>query len=310
MNRFLRILFDRHFFPERILFLAVGGGMLFDGWLTAVFHEWSVESFLRIFISFLAGGAFITTYLKFATRKMMRRMALAAIVFLISFSAFLNVVHHFDIDNAITFLGAYLICSLYFRAFRELIAYLIFGFVVCCIALIFTSHPDIEPVLFGFRLFLGGLLVLSLSFATRQFQTQLQQFSKKIAEENRSLNETTSALEARLTHEHLLSLVASRSNTIVIISDKDDKIEWVNETYVQITGYSLEEAIGKSPDFMRGPETDKIAGKRITDRKKNNPQPFHDSILNYRKDGTKVWMQIHVTPLLDENGIPEKFIAI
>jgi PAS domain S-box-containing protein len=237
-------------------------------------------------------------------------MAILAIIFLISFSAFLNVVHHFDIDNAITFLGAYLICSLYFRSPRELVYYLAFGFSMGCIALYFTINPDIEPVLFAFRLFLGGLLVLSLSFATRQFQNQLQQFSKKIAEENRSLNETKVALEERLTHEHLLALVASRANALVIISDKNDVIEWVNAAFTELTGYTSEEAIGKMPDFMRGPETDPETGKRITERKKNNPEPFHDAILIYRKDGSTVWMQIHVTPLIDENGIPERFIAI
>jgi PAS domain S-box-containing protein len=309
MHRVLRILFTRHFFPERILFLSVAVGMLVDGWLTAVFRDLAPEVCMRIGISLLAGAAFVFTYTKKASRKNVRRLAFAIIVTLLSFSAFLNVIHHFDHDNALTFLGAYIICSLYFLSLRELIYYLIFGFVLACVAVSLTEHPEITTPLFVLRLFLGSLLVLSLSFATRQFQEQLQQFSKKIVEENRSLNETKIALEDRLTHEHLLALVASRVNTAVIISGPDDVIEWVNQGFTELTGYTLEEAVGKKPEFLRGPDTPPEAAKRI-DEKKNRLVAFHDTILNYRKDGTPIWMQMHVTPLLDENGKPERFIAI
>jgi PAS domain S-box-containing protein len=309
MDRFLRLLFTRYLFPERILFLSVAGGMLIDGWLTAVFKDFSLQVCLRIIFSVLAICAFIFTYTKKASRKNVRWLAFLAIITLLTFSAFLNVVHHFNHDDAITFLGAYIICSLYFLSFGELITYLIFGFLLACLAVVFVEHPQITTELFLFRLFLGALLVLGLSFATRRFQEQLQQFSKKVAEENRSLNEIKTALEDRLTHEHILALVASRVNTAVIISDPNDVIEWVNEGFTELTGYTLEEAVGKKPSFLRGPSTDEISAHRI-DEKKQKLVAFHDTILNYRKDGTPIWMQMHVTPILDENGKPERFIAI
>lgn len=309
MDRFLRILFTRYFLPERILFLSVAGGMLVDGWLTAVFKDLSPEVCLRITLSILAIAAFLFTYTKKASKKNVRRLAFAAIITLLSFSAFLNVVHHFDHDNALTYVGAYIICSLYFLSFRELITYLVFGFLMACLAVAFVDHPQLTTELFLFRLFLGALLVLGLSFATRRFQEQLQQFSKKVVEENKSLNEIKIALEDRLTHEHILALVASRVNTAVIISGPDDVIEWVNEGFTELTGYTLEEAVGKRPSFLRGPATDMESAKRI-DEKKNTLVAFHDTILNYRKDGTPIWMQMHVTPILDENGKPERFIAI
>lgn len=309
MDRLLRIFFTRYFFPERILFLSVAGGMLIDGWLTAVFNNFSAEVCMRIGMCVLAIAAFIYTYNKRATKKNVRRLAFSAIVILLSFSAFLNVVHHFDHDNALTFLGSYIICSLYFLSVRDLVLYLTFGFLLACFAVVIVDHPLITTQLFVLRLFLGALLVLGLSFATRQFQEQLQLFSKKVAEENRSLTETKLALEDRLTHEHILSLVASRVNTAVIISGPDDVIEWVNEGFTELTGYSQEEAIGKKPEFLRGPSTDPNSAQRI-DEKKKKLIAFHDTILNYRKDGTPIWMQMHVTPLLDENGKPERFIAI
>jgi hypothetical protein len=309
MNRLLRILFTRHFFPERILFLSISGGMLIDGWLTAVFKDYSVEACLRILISLLTASAFLFTYSKAASRKNVRALAIGAILTLLTFSAFINIIHHFDYDNALTFLGAYIICSLYFLSLRELIFYICFGFLLACFSLSMTDHPEIATRLFVLRLFLGSLLVFSLSFATRRFQDQLQRFSKKVVEENRSLIANRLALEDRLTQEHLLALVASRVNTAVIISGPDDVIEWVNEGFTELTGYSSEEAVGKKPEFLRGEATDPESARRI-DEKKSKLIAFHDTILNYRKDGKPIWMQMHVTPLLDENGKPERFIAI
>lgn len=309
MKRFIRILFSRHYFAERILFLAISAGVLLNGLLADVFAEWTGELALRVIVSLLAGAALVITYLPVATRVLVRRMAYAGIVMLVGFSAFINYLHHFDFDNAITLLGIYVICSLYFRSLRDLIYYLVFGFSASAIAVLFTHEPLITPELFIFRLFLGGLLVLGLSHATRLYQEQLQRFSKRVAEENRSLNETRIALEESLTREHLLALVASRVNTAVIISDKEDRIEWVNKGFEEITGYSLEEAMGKKPAFLRGPATDPETSDRI-DKKKLSLEAFHDTILNYRKDGTPLWVQMHVTPILDETGKLERYIAI
>ena len=54
-----------------------------------------------------------------------------------------------------------------------------------------------------------------------------------------------------------LSLVASHTHNGVVITDKKGQIEWVNEAYENITGYSLAESRGKIPgNFLQGEETD------------------------------------------------------
>ncbi|HLG01960.1 MAG TPA: PAS domain S-box protein, partial [Bacteroidia bacterium] len=117
------------------------------------------------------------------------------------------------------------------------------------------------------------------------------------------------ALEERLSSEHVLALVASRANTSVIISDAHDKIEWVNAGFTAITGYSAEEAVGKPMQFLRGEKTDPETIARIEQYKRQG-ESFHETILNYRKDGRIIWIRMHVTPLLDESGKVERFIGI
>lgn len=309
MRRLLRIFFTRHFFSERILFLAITGGMLLDGWISGIFREWSPEAIMRMLISLLSGTALLYTYSKNAGRQLIRMMAYSGIIVLITFATYLNIIHHFAFDDALTFLGVFVICSIYFRKLNELIYYLCFGFLMACIAVYFAESPQIVPETFLLRIFLGSILVLGLSHATRQFQEQLQQFSKKVIRENQSLSETKIALENRLTHEHLLALVASSTNTVVIISNADDIIEWVNPRFQDVTGYSPDDVIGKNPGLLRGPQTDPETVRRIEEKKKSL-ESFHETVLNYRKDGQPVWMRMHVTPLLDDAGNLERFIAI
>ncbi len=309
MRKKIRLLFSNHFFAERTLFLALASIILFDGWILGIFNSFSTEFLFRISIFAITCASFIFTHSKKASLKNIKWLAYLSIAMALSFSIFQNVNHHFDNDRTLTFLGLYIICSFYFLSVRDLIIYLIFGLAIATIAITNTDHPHLTSTLFISRLSIGGLLTLCLSYASRRFQEKLQQFNKKIVEDYRSLHKIKIALEERLSHDNILALVASSVNTAVIISGPDDVIEWVNKGFTEITGYSFEDAIGKKAAFLRGAKTDSISISRIEENK-NKLTSFHDTILNYRKDGSPLWMQIHVTPLFDENGKLERYVSI
>ncbi|HTF05666.1 MAG TPA: PAS domain S-box protein, partial [Bacteroidia bacterium] len=243
------------------------------------------------------------------SRPVVRWMAYVAIATLIMFSSFLCYQNKFSFDDALTYIGVYVICSMYFRTTRDLLIYLFSGFALACLVVIATEDPEINTAKFLLRMFLGGVLVFCLSWGTRLVQGRLVKISKEIEERNRALDQTRAVLEERLTREQLLAMVASRANAIVMITDKDDVVEWVNEEFTRITGYESHEIIGQQPSMLRGVETDEETIKRIR-QKKQSGEAFHDEILNYRKDGTEVWLQMHVTPLKDEQGEIEYFITI
>ncbi|HEU4718806.1 MAG TPA: PAS domain S-box protein, partial [Bacteroidia bacterium] len=309
MRTFLRRFFENRYFPERILFLSIAGGMLLDGYISAAFVDMTAEAALRVTVSLLSLSFIPLTFRKGVQPIVIRSLAIGSIVILLLFSVYLNTRHHLDFDNALTFLGIFIICSLYFRSVRSLVFYLLFGLSMAALMILFIDHPQVDAPIFLLRLFLGSLLILALSLAMRQFQVKLERITRRVAEENRALNETKSALEERLTHEHLLALVASRANSAVIITNREDRIEWVNQFFLDMTGYSKEEIYGMSPSVLRGKKTDPEAEKRIEEKKKL-AQPFHDIILNYKKDGTPFWVHLHVTPLFDEEGNVERYIAI
>ncbi len=106
-----------------------------------------------------------------------------------------------------------------------------------------------------------------------------------------------------------LSLVASKTENLVIITDADEKIEWVNEGFVKRTGYAITEVIGKTPAMLQGPETDLRALEQM--RKCLDAQePFTGEILNYTKLNEKVWLKVNINPVFDEDGTLVRWVAV
>ncbi|MFC6999133.1 PAS domain-containing sensor histidine kinase [Rufibacter roseus] len=108
-----------------------------------------------------------------------------------------------------------------------------------------------------------------------------------------------------------LSLVASKTVNSVYITDDMARIEWVNEGFTRVTGYTLEEVVGCRPgDFLAGPATssDKVNSIR---EKLALDKPFVQEVQNRNKAGEIYWSKLDVTPIIDkETGGSKKFIVI
>jgi PAS domain S-box-containing protein len=108
----------------------------------------------------------------------------------------------------------------------------------------------------------------------------------------------------------LLSLVAQKTGSTVIISDQAGRVEWVNEAFHQTSGYALEEVKGKIPGkVLQGPDTDPDTVVAIA-RQLAAHKPVETEILNYHKDGTPYWITMNITPIFNEQGELQRFVAI
>ncbi|MEJ8757264.1 PAS domain-containing sensor histidine kinase [Pontibacter sp. H259] len=107
-----------------------------------------------------------------------------------------------------------------------------------------------------------------------------------------------------------LSLVASKTTNGVIITDKKGKVEWVNNSFTLLTGYSNAEMLQQDPiTMLQGPETSE-ADIRNLKRLLGLGIPFSEELLSYKKSGEKVWVATDITPILNEAGTIEKYIVI
>jgi len=95
----------------------------------------------------------------------------------------------------------------------------------------------------------------------------------------------------------------------ILITDADGRIRWTNPAWSQLTGFSADEVIGKNPNIVKSDQQDDsfyqdlwktiLAGKT-----------WQGEIINRRKNGSHYFEYQTITPLLDENGQIEAFIAI
>ena len=107
-----------------------------------------------------------------------------------------------------------------------------------------------------------------------------------------------------------LSMIATKTRNGVIISNSEGEIEWVNEAFTTITGYSFSEAAGRKPkDFLQRPDVDKEVQLQIREALWNK-EAIEVTIQNFTKAGFSYFNNLQITPILDDKGELANFIAI
>ncbi len=99
-----------------------------------------------------------------------------------------------------------------------------------------------------------------------------------------------------------------QSADIIYITDRDGKIEYVNPAFEAITGYSKEEAIGKTPRILNSgliePEHYQKLWKTIL-----SGEVFRSEIINRKKDGEFFYYDQTIAPIKDAYGNITHFVS-
>ena len=107
-----------------------------------------------------------------------------------------------------------------------------------------------------------------------------------------------------------LSIVASKTSNAVIIFNNELKIEWVNEAFCNMTGYSFLEVKGSSGEILRKDSKKIFDSGEIINHVLNGKKSFTYENLNYTKSGKAYWALTTLTPIMDVDGHINKVIAI
>jgi len=108
----------------------------------------------------------------------------------------------------------------------------------------------------------------------------------------------------------ILSLVTSKTKNGVTIMDADGMIRWVNDAFVQMTGYQPSMAIGKRPDqLLFGPSTD-AAAVRAFQAALQSGHEWTGDLMQYRRDGRTYWVESNLIPVHDQQGRLTRWIVI
>ncbi len=105
-------------------------------------------------------------------------------------------------------------------------------------------------------------------------------------------------------NQRMVEAVNSASDGIVITdpNQPDNPLIYVNQMFLEITGYSAKDVMGRNCRFLQGPETDPAAVAQIRQAVQDR-KPTKVTILNYRKDGTKFWNGLRISPVFSQGKL-------
>ncbi len=106
-----------------------------------------------------------------------------------------------------------------------------------------------------------------------------------------------------------LSKAVEQSPASIIITDGQGRIQYVNNTLSELTGYSPQEVMGKTPGVFKSG----LTAKETYDSLWNtilSGKPWTGEILNRKKGGELYWEHVSIFPMTDNEGEITNFVAI
>jgi PAS domain S-box-containing protein len=108
-------------------------------------------------------------------------------------------------------------------------------------------------------------------------------------------------------HLHATALAAAAN--AILITDAAGQIVWVNPAFTKLTGYELGEVMGQTPRILKSGHHDRAFYEQMW-KTVLRGQVWHGEMVNRRKDGSLYTEEMTITPVLDENGVMQNFVAI
>ncbi len=106
-----------------------------------------------------------------------------------------------------------------------------------------------------------------------------------------------------------LALVARLTTNGVIITDVNKVITWVNAGMEKITGYAVEEMIGRSPKMFQSANTSELVRQSIREGL-GRMENVRVELENVTRSGNPYWIELHIEPIMDSYGRLSGYLAI
>lgn len=106
-----------------------------------------------------------------------------------------------------------------------------------------------------------------------------------------------------------LSLAVEQSPSIVMITDAEGRIEYVNPKFSEVTGYSLKEIMGRSPSFLKSGKVPDAEFKTLWETIKAGKE-WQGEFVNRKKNGELYWERGVISSIKNSDGVITHFLAV
>lgn len=94
-----------------------------------------------------------------------------------------------------------------------------------------------------------------------------------------------------------------------LITDAERRTIYANSAFTTITGYGGDDIIGADCRLLQGRDTSPDTVRSIRESLRDGTT-FRGEILNYRKNGTRFWNHLTITPIVDGAGRLTHFVSV
>ena len=145
-------------------------------------------------------------------------------------------------------------------------------------------------------------IVLIVRRRTQQLQRSKKELEQRIIERTSELHVKNKELEK-------LSIVARDTVNAIAIANPEGEVEWINESYTRMTGYTLadlQQTDGKTVfQAWFNPHLKTLVHDCIVSK-----QSSVFETLNTNKQGEAIWIHTTLTPILDEAGAVKQLVFV
>lgn len=106
-----------------------------------------------------------------------------------------------------------------------------------------------------------------------------------------------------------LSLAVEHSPSMVIITDAEANIEYINRRFTEITGYTPDETLGQNPRIMKSGSTPQETYTELW-RTVTSGKVWHGEFLNKKKNGELYWENASISPIHNDAGEITHYVAV
>ncbi len=136
-------------------------------------------------------------------------------------------------------------------------------------------------------------------------QNELNKYHKKLEElvEERTLKLEKEIIVRKNAEKNLkkLTVAVEQSSVMILITDLNANIEYVNPKFTEVMGYTLEEIKGKTPNILKSGHHPQSFYKNLWNTIKKG-ESFSCEMKNIKKDGSFLWENANITSIKSKQG--------
>ncbi len=152
-------------------------------------------------------------------------------------------------------------------------------------------------------------LTETLDYQNKNLEQIVKQRTVEIEQQKEELQAQSELLLDINKQLEKLSIVADKTDNAVVIADKNGEIEWFNDGFVRLYGYTYEEFLSNFGSNLHNISSNQDLDKLLLQVKKDKHSIQYESGIT-SKSGKKIWVQTTLTPVLNDSNDIVKLVAI